>query len=69
MSTNPPDKRMRFANPRPLNFETRVLRKVIPGGVTLREWQTQFDGFAERVRREMESGVANSPAPESPPKS
>lgn len=37
MSTNRPDKRMRFANPKPLNLETRVLHDVIPGGVTVGE--------------------------------
>lgn len=34
---NESKKRMRFANPDPLNFETLILHDVIPGGVTIGE--------------------------------
>lgn len=56
MSTKPPDKsKPRFANPQPLNLETRVGYTIVNDGFKIGDWDNLFAGLEERLKREKKS--------------
>jgi hypothetical protein len=56
MSVNKPDKcKLRFANPQPLNLDTRVGHTIVDGGFRAGDWDNLFAGVGERLKREKDS--------------
>ncbi|WP_292042170.1 hypothetical protein [Massilia sp. UBA6681] len=53
MSTNPTKKRkLRFANPQPLNPDTRIGHTIVDGGFRVGDWDHLFTGLGKRLKRE-----------------
>lgn len=56
MGTNPPNKRkLRFADPQPLNFDTRVGHAIVDGGFRVGDWNNFFVGLEERLKHERDA--------------
>lgn len=53
MSKNlPKNRKLRFANPQPLNLDTLVGRTIVDGGFKVSDWDNLFGGLEERLKRE-----------------